>query len=107
MPDLTETPQQKLDRWLPSIQPYLDELKKASPNFALVNYARSKYPFLDWVLSGKEPIEYFTPDPPEPPVVEIPWEIESPGIPKPDTSRTIADVWDLLIRMAKKMGGVL
>ena len=99
----TETPQQKLDRYWPAVQQYLNELKTANPNYAAVAYARTKFPFLDWVLSGKPPIEYFTPDPPDPPVVTIPWEIESPGFPKPEIPDNNS-IFQILKKIAAKLG---
>lgn len=108
MPDIigdpNETPQQKAERWLPSIQKWLDELKKPIPDYGKVAYARTKNPFLDWVLSGNDPVKYFEPLPPDPEPVVLPWEIESPGIPPPGQPAWF-DSWGNLLRaIARKVG---
>lgn len=105
MPDLTETSQQKAARWMAAIRPYLQYAAAEGHDPEFLAQARKKNPFLDWVLSNPDldPVLYFVEIPPVT-APSVPWEIESPGIPKPDTSKTIADVYALLARIARQMG---
>jgi len=103
---MTETPEMKAKRWLASIDLYLKYAKTAGEDSDYIIKARSKNPFLDWVLRNPDidPVIFFEPPPPPVEKPPVPWEDESPGIPTPGQPVWFDRYGKLIEAMAKKAG---